>query len=409
MTRTWEFSDNKAMPFDLVREQDFILRLRRLQRLGTPHFVVNLVLSAIDSLARNKGALEAVEAGLKELVKITGGTYAEMSNGDAFIIWEETSNSAALLQRLADVIKPASSGADRQGNYLITYNVPTDYMKLRERANEYVEMIQAAQTSPVYTPGPSEALLSEAARGPLTAWSVDQIGRLINEIDLQPYLRAQPIYKYEENNTWQSIRTEYYVSFNDLKRQRFPKIDVITPERLFLALCEIIDQKLLVELSAKPSAILGHPVNLNISVEAIVGASFPRFVRTIPAAQRSSIVFELHRGDLLVDFTRTLGAIDTLKEQGFQVAFDSITPDMMPYLNFNNLRFDYIKLNVARERTAQLSDSNVRKALMQIPLEKIIFFRCDNEAALRIGQSLGIRLFQGWLIDDLSGDKKKKT
>jgi hypothetical protein len=61
---------------------------------------------------------------------------------------------------------------------------------------------------------------------------------------------------------------------------------------------------------------------------------------------------------------------------------------------------DFIKINVSKDRTDQLIDPKIRKALAQLPPNKLIFFRCDSEKALNTGLDLGVSLFQGWLIDD---------
>src|ERR1700761_1432323 len=104
--RVWEFSDSKALSSDLVREQDFILRVRRLQRLGTPHLVINLVLNALDIISKSPAAMEAVHTRLQEFAKLTNGTYAEMTNGDVFITWEETPQSHALTSKIVGAILP---------------------------------------------------------------------------------------------------------------------------------------------------------------------------------------------------------------------------------------------------------------------------------------------------------------
>ena len=400
MTRIWEFTDNRAIPSDLVREQDFILRIRRLQRLGTPHFVVNLALNNVETLSQSRRALETVEESLKEFAKITNGVYIDMSNGDAFIIWEETADAPLLAERLVGVMRPEASSAEDPGKFLTVYHLPIDYTALRERANYYVEVVRTASMASAAS-APSEALKSEAARGPLTAWSVDQIGKLIHDIDLSHYARTQPIFHLEDDQQWTPVREEFFVSFDELRRDRFPKLDIITPEHLFLALCETIDQQLLVSLHKAPEAVLGHAINLNLSVAAVMGSAFSQFALGIPYDQRPLIAFELHRGDLLQDFGRTLSAIETLKKENFKVALDGITPDMVNYVNIPAFEADFIKINVAKDRVKLLTDPTIQKGLSQLDPAKIIFFRCDSDAVLAAGKKMGVRLFQGWLIDDI--------
>lgn len=401
--RSWEIiEDSKAIPSDLVREQDFILRVRRLQRHGTPNLVINLVLSAIDAFAKNQGAMEAVHQQLQEFAKVTQGDYAEMSNGDVFITWPENPGTQVLPMRLMGAILPEVKDT---ASFLLIYHMPKDYTPLRERTNHYVEVAQAAA---ILSPddSPSQALRSEAARGGLTPWSVDQIGKLLGEIDLRRYGRTQPIYRHDKNGGWKPVSEEYFVSFDDLRRERFPKLDLITPEHLFLALCEMLDQRLLGMLTDKPEIIAGRAIWLNLSVRSIMGSVFAQFIRNLPHDKRSLVGFELHRGDLFQDFSLTLDAINALRHEGFKVALDSVTPDMAHYLNLAAFNVDFIKINVSKDRAAQLEDPTIRLELARIPPERLVFFRCDNERALAAGLEMGVSLFQGWLIDDAAKPAK---
>jgi EAL domain-containing protein (putative c-di-GMP-specific phosphodiesterase class I) len=396
--RVWEFEDSQALT-DLVREQDFILRVRRLLRVGTPHLVVNLVLNALDVISKSARAMEAVQERLQEFAKVTRGAYSEMSNGDAFIIWEETHETQILASKIIDAILPDGHGLEDTSQLMLTYHMPQDYVALRERANHYVETVRAAAALGAEA-APSQALKSDAVRGPLTAWSVDQIGRLLTDIDLRRYGRTQPIYHYEADGGWKSVSEEYFISIEDLRRERFPKLQIITPEHLFLALCETLDQRLLSTLTEHYNTISERPIHMNLAVATVVGATFAQFTHIVPQNKRSLICFEIHRGDLLQDFTLTLNAIDVLKSEGFKVAIDGVTPDMVNYVNFNEFKVDFIKINVSKDRAAQLADPVIRKALARLPADKLIFFRCDNEKALAAGLELGVSKFQGWLIDD---------
>ncbi len=240
MTRVWEFQDNNAIPSDLVREQDFILQVRRMQRVNTPHLVINLVLQAIEPLAKSRRAFEAVQDSLRAFAKVTNAIFADMSNGDVFLVWEKPDDAKLLLAQLVDVMMPGRRGAPKKSSkYLLTYNMPADYAQLRERANHYIEVVRTASALPADSA--VNALKSEAARGPLTTWSADQIGKLLNEIDLRRYSRTQPIYRRGADGSWTPICEEYFISIEDLRRERFPKLEIITPEHLFLALCETLD------------------------------------------------------------------------------------------------------------------------------------------------------------------------
>jgi len=399
MTRVWEFEDNRAIPSDLVREQDLIMRVRRLNRLNTPHLIINLVLSAIDSL-HSRAALTVAQQRLEEFAKVTNGFYAEVSNGDVFLVWEENKETHILPARLIGALLPEGAGAEDTGKFMLIYHMPEGYTPLRERINHYVEVARTAAV--IGKSEPEQALRSDAARGPLTAWSVDQIEKLLADIDLRRYVRTQSIYEFG-GGKWQPICDEHFISFEDLRREHFPRLELITPEHLFLELCHALDQRLLAELTLRFETIAGRQIHLNLSVASVLGTVFAQFCHSVPRDKRSAVGFELHRGDLLQDFSLTLNAMMTLHRERFKVAIDSVTPDMVNYLNLAAFEADYVKINVSKDRAGQLADPAIRQGLALIPREKLIFFRCDNEKALEVGLEMGVTKFQGWLIDDVAG------
>lgn len=397
--RVWEIEDNKsAIPSDLVREQDFILRVRRMQRHGTPCLVLNVILNAVEPLAKNRTALEEVQKKLQEVAIAAKGAYYEMSNGDIFIVFEQPDNTAlTVVNALGKML--AEYGGDAKQT-LVSYRTPENYAVLRERTNYYVEVVRAASLVG------EDVDKVEDAQGHLTAKNVDQIEQLMGEIDLRRYGRTQNLYR-NVAGVWQAVGEEYFISFDDLRRERFPKLEVLAPEHFFLVLCSIIDQRLLGVLTSSYEIIGGRTINLNISVVSITSAVFAQFVRRVPREHRPLIGFELHCGDLFQDFSLTLSAISILKREGFRVILDSVTPEMASYINLTAFDVNTIKINVSKDRALQLARPEVRLGLERLPADKMVFYRCDNQTALTVGQELGVTVFQGWLIDDLAGGKKK--
>ncbi len=394
--RVWEFEDKNAMPSDLVREQDFILRVRRMQRLGMPCLVLNFTLDAIPTLTKDHAALEEAQKKLQSFAASTSGAYFEMSNGDAFLVWEHPGEARIISDRAIDAaLAPYKNNTNL---FLLTYRMPENYALLRERANYYVEAVRARTTM-----GGTPDKVDESS-GHLTAKNVDQIEHLLGEVDVRRYGRTQSIYR-NTAGVWTTVAEEYFISFEDLRRERFPKLEVVRSEHFFFAICTLLDQKLLSALTNSYELIAGRMINLNLSIPSIMGSVFAQFVRRVPHDQRHLIGFELHRGDLLQDLSLTLSAIDILKHEGFRVALDSITPNMVEYINLDKFAVDRIKINASKDRVAQLADPAIRKGIERLPSEKLIFFRCDNDRAFSIGRELGVSLFQGWLIDDLTSKK----
>ncbi len=399
--RTWEFEDSRAIPSSLVYEQDLIMRIRRLHRGGTPNIVVNVVLSAIDPRYQGRGPLEEVQGRLHDFAERNDGTYTEMSNGDVFLIWAESKATRKLVDKIIAVVLPEGPRKNDIEQYLLIYHLPFDYVKLRERTNHYVDLARAAVITG--TAGtPAQMLQTEAARGPLTAWSVDQIARLVLDVDLRHYLRKQPVYEHQNDGSWKLLFEECFISFGELKRTYFPHVDFSTPEHLFLDVCQTLDRQLLMDVTNHYEAFQGQSLSFNLSVASVMGSVFAQFARRSLRQDHRNICFELHRGDLLHDFSLTLNAMMVLHREEFKVAIDSVTPDILNFLNVALFETDYIKLNVAQEKAVHLEKIKTRKAIEQLPREKVIFIRCDNEEALLEGVKLGVTKFQGWLVDDLA-------
>lgn len=396
--RVWEFEDKRETPSDLVLEQDFILRVRRMQRVGVQCLVLNFILSAIEPLAKSRDAMEEAQKKLQAFAAATKGAYHGMSNGDAFLVWEQPGAASIMSDRAID-----AALAEYKANanlFLLTYRMPENYALLRERTNQYVEAVRALAT----VTGTLDKV--DESSGHLTAKNVDQIEHLLGEIDVRRYGRTQSI--YEDNRAtgkWSAVAEEYFISLEDMRRERFPKLAVERSEHFFFAICSLLDQKLIAALTNSYETIAKRTINLNLSVPTIMSSVFAQFVRRIPHDQRNLIGFELHRGDLLQDFSLTLSALNVLRHEGFRTALDSITPEMVEYINLNKFAVDRIKINVSKDRVTQLANPEIRKGLERLPHEKLIFFRCDNERALSIGRDMGVSIFQGWLIDDLAGKK----
>lgn len=406
--RVLETGDSGLLPSDLVREQDFILRVRRFQRLGTAHFVVNLVLTSLAPLANSTRALEAAQEQLREFARVTHGTYADMSNGDIFIVWEGNADTREIISRLSDLLPQETTKSGNGKGWIQLFTLPANYMKLRERVNYYIDVARTLSKIDTVNGKPSRILQSDAARGPLTAWNVDQIGKLLGDIDLSRYIRTQPIYRRKDEQNWEPVSEEFFISFEELRRERFPRVDLSASEHLFLALCETLDRQFLADLCEHRDLIAGRNANLNLSISSVVGSVFTQFAHGIPFGQRARVCFEIHRGDLFQDFTHALGILDTLKKEGFCVAIDGITPDMLRCLDVTALDADFVKLNVSQDRAGLLSEPDILKRLELIPPEKLIFFRCDNPGSLEAGVRLGVTLFQGWLIDDNAHPRQDK-
>lgn len=397
--RAWEFDDSRISSSSLVLEQDFILRIRRLHRLGTRHLVANIKISEIPADYSGRGTIEEAQRRLQSLVMAQKGAYAEMSNGDVFLIWPHSAMAHVFPEQAMMVTLPNGVAPDDQKRFVQTYQLPDDYALLRERANNYV-FSQQDTASMEDENSPARLLQSESCRGPLTAWSLSLIEKLLKDIDLCQFIRSQTIYEYQKDKSWKQFFDEAYIGLEEVKSKFFQHVDIAHPKHLFLELCQVLDRNLLETLTQNYDSVSDLSLSLNLSLSTVLGSEFAKFTHRIPRANRARINFEINSGDLMQDFSQTLNAIGTIKQEGYKASIDGVTPDMMGYFNFDRFNVDLIKVNVAKDIANTLKYQPIRESIMRVQRDKLVFFHCESEQALFAGIDMGVTKFQGWLIDD---------
>ncbi|MCH7796767.1 MAG: hypothetical protein IH900_16720, partial [Proteobacteria bacterium] len=76
----------------------------------------------------------------------------------------------------------------------------------------------------------------------------------------------------------------------------------------------------------------------------------------------------------------------------------------LPLINREELGFDLVKLQWSPDLFDQLHGfrgAGLRQAAQDMGAERLILNRCDSEQALEVGESLGITLYQGHLLDEM--------
>ena len=390
----------------MIHEQDFIMTVRRLNRLTAVHWVMNVVFDQLLATAPDAKLKEQLQKDLGDFCHAQGGSFHLTTNGDGFVVFPFKSEATAA-QTAANIIQVILPHADEASaselaKTLPAFRMPADYMDLRERVNVYLDAARGAETIGHPLLQPDKALQHEAVRGPLTAWSLSQLEKLIATLDISTYVRTQPAYERQANGKWQSYFEEFHIGVSDLRRERFPRLDFAAPERLFMEFSRTLDRRLLQQLTANTDHWRGKRISINLSVETVLSQAFAQFCVAVPQAARKLVGFEINRADLFMDFTTTQNVMSVLRDGGFFVIIDGLEPEILPYLNVHRFNADYYKISVGKDQITSLNTKECQEALAKLPPSSLIFHHCDSEAALSAGKSLGVTKFQGWLIDDLA-------
>jgi hypothetical protein len=90
-----------------------------------------------------------------------------------------------------------------------------------------------------------------------------------------------------------------------------------------------------------------------------------------------------------------------MREAGLQIAIDRIGVEALPLLRLERLDVHWLKLVFDKARLPLLARADHLDALRRLDPERLILAQADDKLALDLGERLGIRHYQGWLVDRL--------
>ncbi len=376
---------------------ELVMRLRRMVRCGSRNAVVNVQFSRFKYIRSNGRLLMVQLNGVKDLATHYGAECYILGNVDAFIIFDEADIGKAqeVADRLTANIFPDREESDVGDEAVaVVYNIPADYAGLRRRVEDYQNILEEGEAASPAAPGQA----SDVLEGPLTPALVGQLHGLIDEIDIRPFVRTQTVYQAGAQGAWSPVYSEYYTSICDLRDHLFPKVHLRGHRNLFNEFCQRLDAKMFTVVASRRLQFAGKRVSVNVGIDSIASPGFLACSKALKSGDGQTHLLEISAHALLEDVDASARAIDAAHGLGFDIVVDGITMDMIPYINLSRFRAAFYKILAVREHLALLGQSEHLSALRRLG-SGIIFCRCDHPSTVKIGQTLGIDKFQGWLLD----------
>jgi len=171
---------------------------------------------------------------------------------------------------------------------------------------------------------------------------------------------------------------------------------------LFQHLTQTLDRRVLKMLARADDSSLHSSFSINVNVGTLLAPEFLEFDSSLRMGSRGTLVVELQLLDILSDYSAFVFARDFVREKGYRICLDGITPDLIRFIDRQYMEVDLVKLS-----SDSVFDSggnpDIRAAIAQqverVGKGRVILSRCDNEAMIRTGQSMGITMFQGRYLD----------
>ena len=237
---------------------------------------------------------------------------------------------------------------------------------------------------------------------PMDAPALAELVTAIQRADLSNVMRRQSIYAMVANEPPKPVFQEIYISISDLREAIIPERDIASDRWLFQYLTQLLDKRMLAMLRRDSNQDSAHSFSLNLNISTLLSQDFLDFDQALRLRTRGTIVIELQKQDIYADLGAYIFARDFLKERGYRVCLDGISPLTFSLIDREKLGLDLVKLFWSPEMIPPPTDDRLKlflEALESAGKSRIILAHCDSADAVAFGQALGLRLFQGRHVD----------
>ena len=392
---------------------DFV---QRLERHRENRRAVHIHLSKLKPQNRRDHHLRIAENTFDDLTKQLDGQVFGMQNGDIVFIGRDVTiaDMDDAVQRLrvlfGDDPLAQSIDAGTEDLFCTYYNVETQYGAVLEIAeglyNEEQRRIKRLQMAAEQS---GDSLGNE--QSPL---SPEQLGKLIEFLgraDLSSVMRRQSICAVAGSDLPRPVFKELFISIGELAQQVLPDVNLAANRWLFQHLTETLDLRVLKLLTQADDRDLHSSFSVNLNVSTLLSREFNEFDASLRTGGRGTIVIELQLIDIYSDVANYMFARDFVRERGYRVCVDGVTHQSLPLVDRQALGADLVKLAWLPELSDGVSDEtrdNLGKQVERVGASRVILARCDAPAAIRLGQTMGVSMFQGRYLDTVLQNEARR-
>lgn len=291
-------------------------------------------------------------------------------------------------------------------------NVKALYAAIEDAMSQYSGLEQAEHKEESQNQNLSKEVVIGARkiRQELTPNLLAKVQKALSMTDFSSLIRRQSVCAVIGKSSPQVLFDEVFVSIADLRDMLMPDVDLAANPWLFLHLAGTLDKRVLVHVSKHDDGALTRNFSLNLNVSTLLSDDFLLFDENINTSMRSSVVLELQLVDIFSDIKAFMLAKTFAQYRGYKICIDGVTVDKLKYINRTNLGADLIKIiwhpsfiDIVNE------DKHFVDYVNRAERAKMILCRVDDPAAVEIGNSLGINLYQGRYIQRLLAKQSRKT
>jgi EAL domain-containing protein (putative c-di-GMP-specific phosphodiesterase class I) len=375
--------------------------LRRIEhsRAGCRAAIVHL--SRLKPHNRRPQRLRVAGRAFDHLVHDCGAKVYQLAGGDLAVLCRDVGKAEieAAVERLRPLFgEDPLFGDDEAGGarFATVYDLEAEYAAVRRWAT-------AAAAEAVRRREDAEAGRADIPGRPVAPADLPGLRETLMRTRMSDFIRKQPAIQVEPGGKGAILFREHYVSISELGRRIAPGVDLTASRWLFQYMTETLDRRMLAVIGRRDFGHLQRPLSLNLNVSTVLSPDFHAFDRRV-GGRADKVIVELQKIDIFSDMGAYAYARDWLQEKGYRVLIDGLNPLSLQFFDPGLLAADFVKVNWGAEFVVGLGAgrlAEMRDLVRNLGRERVILGRAESEEALKWGLTLGIRRFQGRLVDRL--------
>lgn len=394
-----------------LASQEYLLLdyAQRLERHRDGRRAVHVHLSRLKPQNRREHHIRIALNTLDDFVSTYEGQAFLLGNNDLIFVVK-----GATLQQLDEAVMrlrylfsddPLTQGDpesdEGHGRFATLYNVEGQYAKFLELCERVFEEERARQKR-LQQMAEQTGETFEDSRRPLKPEQLGRLEEFLERADLSSVFRRQAVSVVHKDSPPKPIFNELFISIYDLATTVLPDVNLAANRWLFQHLTQTLDRRVLKMLARADDSSLHSSFSINVNVATLLAPEFLDFDSGLRMGSRGTLVVELQLLDILSDYSAYEFARDFVREKGYRICLDGISPELIRFVDRKFMEADLVKLSAgpvfdsggSKDKRAALAEEVER-----IGKGRVILSRCDNEAMIRTGQSMGITMFQGRYLD----------
>ena len=409
-----EFSEAAAERKLMMQLQEGLLLdyAERLEKFRKQRQALHLHLSRLLPQNRRETQMRAVAAAFDPLILDNRAQVFTLFGGDIIVVFatkhRDEVEAALIRVRFLFADDPLLDDDTESHDPLATwYVLATDYPAFLHLAQQFYAEQEARRRADIAAerapePPPSRHVQAKRLK-PLSPLVLGKLEDALSRTDLANLIRHQSVAAIVGRSHPQHMFSEVFVSIPDLREIFVPEIDVASDPWLFQHLTETLDRRVLALVGAGHDRSLSGGFSLNLNVRTILSEAFLDFDDGIAGGLRGTIVLEIQLYDVLSDVGAYLFARDFARERGYRICIDGVQSNTLPLVDRAKIGADLIKLIWSPDLDQARADEDhpVQTALARCGRKRVVLARVENPDQIRIGQDLGLSIFQGRGVERL--------